>query len=90
VAVYTVLDRVRIHRDATGEPCVAQVYRGYSGAPAAVVLHQSPTLVVGGDAFTYSKIDGCLTSAVKIASAVCEHLLLQNTSDTTATTESLT
>ena len=69
---------------------MAQVYRGYHGTPAAIALHQSPTLVVGGDAFTYSKIDGCLTSATKIVSIVCEHLMLQNTPHTAATTESFT
>ena len=58
---------------------MTQVYKGYSGAPAAVVLHHCPTLVVGGDAFTYSKFDGCLTSAMQIVSCVCEHLMLQNT-----------
>jgi len=62
------------------ELCVTQVYKGYSGAPAAIVLHQSPTLVVGGDAFTYSKFDGCLTSATKIVSSVCDHLRLQSSS----------
>jgi len=69
---------------------VAQVYRGYHGAPAAIALHQTPTLVVGGDAFTYSKIDGCLTSATKIVSIVCEHLMLQNTSNKAGATDSLT
>ena len=70
--------------------CGAQVYKGYHGAPAAIVLHRSPSLVVGGDAFTYSKIDGCLTSATKIVSIVCEHLMLHNTPNAATTTESLT
>ena len=68
--------------------CVTQVNKAYSGTPAAILLHRSPPLVVGGDAFTCSKFDGCLTSAVKIVSSACEHLMLQNKSTTTATTES--
>ena len=65
---------------------VIQVCKGYSGAPAAIVLHRSPTLVVGGDAFTSSTFDGCLTSAMKIVSSVCEHLM-QNSSSASVTTE---
>ena len=68
--------------------CDVQVLKGYSGSPAAVVLHGSPLLVVGGDAFTCSKFDACLTSAVKIVSSVCERLMPQSTSSTD-TTESL-
>jgi len=61
------------------------VCKGYSDAPAAVLLQRSPPLIVGGDAFTYSKFDGCLTSAVKIVSSVCDELsllLLENTTGT--------
>ena len=67
---------------------MTQVYKGYSDVAGAIVLHHSPTLVVGGDAFTYSTFDGCLTSAKKIVSNVCEHLKLQNSSS--VTTETLT
>lgn len=78
-------------REAISDLRVIQVYRGYLSSPAAIVLNRSPTLVVGGDAFTYSKIDGCLTSAMKIVSIVCEHLLLQaETSNTDELAESLT
>jgi len=69
---------------------MTQVYKGYNGAPAAVIMHRSPTLVLGGDAFTYSKFDGCLTSATKIVSSICEHLVPQNSSSTTVKTESFT
>ena len=62
--------------------------KAFPGAPAAVVLQRSPPLIVGGDAFAYSKFDGCLTSAVKIVSTMCDDLLMpQNT--TAAETELL-
>jgi hypothetical protein len=49
-----------------------QVYKDYPGAPGALILSGSPLLVIGGDAFSYSKFDGCITSANRIASDVVE------------------
>ena len=62
---------------------MTQVNKGFNDSPGAVVLHRSPPLVVGGDAFTYSKFDGCLTSAMKIVSSVCELLTPHSTATAT-------
>ncbi len=47
-----------------------------SGAPGAVLLNRSPTLVVAGDAFTSSNFDGCVASAEAATDAVMEALTL--------------
>lgn len=50
----------------------SQVHRSYESSPGAVVLQERPLLLAGGDAFTYSKFDGCIESAQKLASLVIQ------------------
>lgn len=52
----------------------SQVYKEYPGAPGSVILRDSPLLILAGDSFTYSKFDGCLSSAIKTAAVVCHSL----------------
>ena len=51
---------------------MCQIHHGYEGAPGMLVLNEHPLLVAGGDAFTYSKFDGCIDSAQKIANYVSQ------------------
>ena len=46
-----------------------KVTESYDGQPGAVLLSRNPLLVVGGDAFSHSNFDGCISSAEKICAA---------------------
>ncbi|ROT61390.1 putative renalase isoform X2 [Penaeus vannamei] len=70
----------------------SQVSSAYPGLPGCVTL--SDGLVVGGDGFTHSNMDGCIESAKAIAAAVVHHdfeydtfLLLENDSARNINTE---
>ncbi len=51
-----------------------------SGAPGAVLLNESPPLVLAGDAFTSSNFDGCVASAEAAADSVMVALTSSKTS----------
>ena len=42
----------------------------YPGSPGCLVLNEEPLLVAGGDGFTHSNFDGCVTSAESIVLVV--------------------
>merc|ERR1711976_72429 len=50
----------------------SQVHRGFVGAPGMIVLNEQPLMLAGGDAFSYSKFDGCIDSAQKLASYISQ------------------
>ncbi|ELT99581.1 hypothetical protein CAPTEDRAFT_156960 [Capitella teleta] len=52
----------------------SQVHHAYEGKPGAVVLNEAPLLVIGGDSFTYSKLDGCVYSAEKMVKIISAKL----------------
>ncbi|XP_077999515.1 renalase-like [Glandiceps talaboti] len=43
----------------------SQVFKGVKGQPGAMVVKETPsyTVIMGGDAFTHSNFDGCISSA---------------------------
>ena len=45
---------------------IYQVTKSYEDQPGVLELSQEPLLLVGGDAFTHSNFDGCVSSAEKI------------------------
>ncbi len=51
----------------------SQVYKPFEGTPKAVVLHEEPLIVAGGDAFVakYATVDDCFASARKISDIIC-------------------
>ena len=48
----------------------SQVHRGYPDSPGSVLLGSSPSLILGGDAFSQSNFDGCVQSARSISKLV--------------------
>lgn len=41
-----------------------QVHKAYEGGPGCVVLNEKPLIVLAGDAFSQSTMDGCIESAL--------------------------
>lgn len=52
----------------------SQASQTYPGAPGCVVISHSPLLIAGGDAFSKSVFDGCISSAESIVQAVNENI----------------
>jgi len=48
----------------------SQVSTSYEGQPGVVALSQNPLLLAGGDGFTHSNFDGCISSAESIVKAL--------------------
>ncbi|KAK3090511.1 hypothetical protein FSP39_012396 [Pinctada imbricata] len=44
----------------------SQVHKGYPESPGCVVLSNDPPIILAGDAFTCSTMDGCIESAVAV------------------------
>jgi len=59
----------------------SQIHQGYPDRPGSVLINSSPTLVLGGDAFSESTFDGCVESALSISKT------LENLLDPTPTPE---
>ncbi|XP_033738254.1 LOW QUALITY PROTEIN: renalase-like [Pecten maximus] len=47
----------------------SQVHKSYADEPGCVVLSHSPPIILAGDAFSHSNLDGCLTSALSARDA---------------------
>jgi len=52
----------------------SQVQTAYAEKPGAIELQKTPLLLAGGDAFTHSNFDGCITSAEAIVNKYFECL----------------
>lgn len=52
-----------------------KVLEPYEGQPGVLQLSQNPLLLVGGDGFTHSNFDGCVSSAERIAEALEKNLV---------------
>ena len=52
----------------------SQVHRGYPDSPGSVLLASSPSLILGGDAFSQSNFDGCIQSARSISEKVAAQI----------------
>jgi len=48
----------------------SQVFTPYSGQPGVIELCRDPLLLAGGDSFTHSNFDGCISSAESIVNAL--------------------
>lgn len=42
----------------------SQVHQSYTGSPGCLVLSEKPAIILAGDAFTHSNMDGCIDSAL--------------------------
>jgi len=51
----------------------SQASQTYKGEPGCVVIKENPLLIAGGDAFSGSVFDGCISSAEAISQAVEKH-----------------
>ncbi|CAI9743371.1 renalase-like isoform X1 [Octopus vulgaris] len=51
----------------------SQVRTPFPGSPGCVQLSTDPSLLVGGDGFSYSKFEGCIDSANSLVAAVLHH-----------------
>lgn len=45
----------------------SQVHHGYSGSPGCVVLCNKPLIILAGDGFTHSNLDGCWDSVLSVS-----------------------
>ncbi|XP_003473646.1 renalase isoform X1 [Cavia porcellus] len=52
----------------------SQVTSGAAKCPGRMILHLEPFLVCGGDGFTQSNFDGCITSALCLLEALRNHI----------------
>jgi len=52
----------------------SQVSTPYSGKPGCIKLSEKPLLLAGGDAFSHSNFDGCITSAEEIVKFLVENM----------------
>ncbi|KAM6184821.1 renalase [Rhynchocyon petersi] len=52
----------------------SQVTKAAANCPGQMTLHQKPFLVCGGDGFTQSNFDGCITSALCVLEALKNHV----------------
>lgn len=50
----------------------SQVHKGYEGSPGCVVLNEKPLIILAGDGFTHSNLDGCISSALSVQRTVTE------------------
>ncbi len=60
--------------DSNEVDILLQVFKAYQGKPGAVVLQDSPLLVLAGDGFVNSGFDNCIESATKVV----EHIVCYN------------
>ncbi|XP_052833789.1 renalase [Octopus bimaculoides] len=51
----------------------SQARTPFPGSPGCVQLSKDPSLLVGGDGFSYSKFEGCIDSANALVAAVLHH-----------------
>lgn len=56
----------------------SQVHKSYAGEPGCVVLSNSPPIILAGDAFSHSNLDGCLDSAQSVNDAFVQSLGLDH------------
>ncbi|XP_060084967.1 renalase-like [Ylistrum balloti] len=47
----------------------SQIHKSYVNEPGCVVLSQTPPIILAGDAFSHSNLDGCLTSSSSVRDA---------------------
>ncbi|OWF42205.1 renalase-like [Mizuhopecten yessoensis] len=47
----------------------SQVHKSYADEPGCIVLSQNPPIILAGDAFSHSNLDGCLDSAQSVRDA---------------------
>ncbi|XP_006880380.1 PREDICTED: renalase [Elephantulus edwardii] len=52
----------------------SQVTKAATSCPGQMTLHCQPFLVCGGDGFTQSNFDGCITSALYVVEALKKHI----------------
>ncbi|XP_016076262.1 PREDICTED: renalase [Miniopterus natalensis] len=52
----------------------SQVTNAVTNSPGQMTLHLKPLLVCGGDGFTHSNFDGCITSALCVLEALKNHI----------------
>ncbi|XP_010994573.2 renalase [Camelus dromedarius] len=52
----------------------SQVTKAAANYPGQMTLHHKPFLVCGGDGFTQSNFDGCITSALRVLEALKSHI----------------
>lgn len=48
----------------------SQINKAFEGSPGCVVLSQEPLIVLAGDAFTHSNMDGCIASAKRVCDEI--------------------
>ena len=48
----------------------SQVYHGYMDAPGHVTLNENPLVLITGDAFTHSNLEGCMEAAYSTANRI--------------------
>lgn len=44
----------------------SQVHKAYDGCPGCVILSDKPLIILTGDGFTHSNMDGCISSALSV------------------------
>ena len=52
----------------------SQVFKGYVGSPGYAVLSSKPLIVVTGDAFTHSNLEGCIEAAAMTTDYILDNI----------------
>lgn len=48
----------------------SQVHKGFEGSPGCVVLSDKPLIILAGDGFIHSNMDGCIESALSVQKTI--------------------